>query len=85
MPHKTVQLLAVHAPQGVQGVVRGDRRIVGGAIDGLAAQVSVPGETGRRAGYRATGSRLPVGLSLHQNHRVQGRDGNGWSDDCYNV
>lgn len=85
MPHQTVQLLAVHAPEGVEGVVRGDRPVVTGAIDGLASQVAVPGEAGRRAGYRATGSGLPVGLSLHQNHRVQGGDRNGWRGDCYNV
>ncbi len=85
MPHQTVQLLAVHAPQGVQGVVRGDRRVAGGAIDGLTVQVSVPGEMGRRVGYRATQSSLPVGLSLHQNHRVQRGDRIGWRDDCYSV
>lgn len=78
MPHQTVQLLAIHAPQGVQGVVGGDRPIVRGAIDGLAIQVGVPGEAGRWAGNRATGSSLSVGLSLHQNHRIQAWDGIGW-------
>lgn len=77
MPHQTIQLLAVHAPQGVQGEVRGDRNVVG-AVDGLAGQLGVPGQAGRRAGHRATGSGLPVALSLHQNHRVHGGDRNGW-------
>lgn len=49
MPHQTVQFLAVHAPEGVQGVIRGHSAVVGGAIDGLAIQVGVPGEAGRRA------------------------------------
>lgn len=85
MPHQTVQLLAIHAPQWVQGVLRGDHPIVGGAIGGLAVQVRVPGEAGRWAGYRATESGLPVGLTLHQSHRVQGGDRNGWRGDCYSV
>lgn len=78
MPHDTVQLLAIHAPEGVQGVVRGDGPVIGGAIGGLAIQVGFPGEAGGRAGHRATGSGLPVGLALHQDHGVQGGDGNGW-------
>lgn len=82
MPHQTVQLLAIHVPQGVQGVVGGDCPIVRGAIDGLAIQVGVPGEARRWAGNRATGSSLSVGLSLHQNHGVQGGDGIGWRGDC---
>lgn len=51
MPHQTVQLLAIHAPQRMQGVVRRDRPVVGRAVDGLAVQVGVPGEAGRWAGY----------------------------------
>ena len=82
MPHQTVQPLAVHAPQGVQGVLRGDRPVFGGAVDGLAVQVGVPGDAGRRAAYSAAGSGLTIGLSLHQNHRVQGGDRNGCREDC---
>lgn len=78
MPHQAVQLLAVHAPQGVQGVLRGDQAIVSRTIAGLTVEVRVPGKAGRRAGYRAAGGSLPVGLSLHQNHRVQRGDGNSW-------
>lgn len=85
MPHQTVQLLAIHAPQGVQGVLRGDHPIVGGAIGGLAVQVCVPWETGRWACDRTTESGLPVGLSLHQSHRVQGGDRNGWRGEFHNV
>lgn len=85
MPHQTVQLFPVHAAQGVQGVVAGHGPALVGAVLGLAWQVGVPGEAGGRAGYRATGSGLSVGLSLHQNHRVQGGDRNGWRGDCYNV
>lgn len=85
MPHQTVQLLPVHAPQGMQGEVCGDRPIVRGAVGGLAVQLSVPGEAGRRAGYRAAGSGQSVGLSLDQNYRIQGGDGRGWRADCYNV
>lgn len=78
MPHQTVQLLAVHAPQGVQGVLRGDHPVVGGAVGGLAVQLRIPGEAGRRACYGATKGGLPVGLTLYQSHRVQGGDGDGW-------
>lgn len=78
MPHQAVQLIAVHAPQGVQGVLGGHHPIVRGSIGRLAIQLCVPGEAGRWAGYRATESSLPVGLSLHQSHWFQGRDGNGW-------
>lgn len=85
MPHQTVQLLAIHAPQGVQGVVRGDRPVVGRAVDGLAIQVGVPGDAGRWAGYGSTGSSLSVGLALHQNHRLQGGDRDGWREHCYSV
>lgn len=78
MPHQTVQLLAIHGPQGVQGVVRGDHPVVRWAIGGLAIQVRLPGEAGGRSGHRATQSSLSVGLTLHQNYRFQGGDGDGW-------
>lgn len=80
VPHQTVQLLAVHASQGVQGEKRGDRPVVRGTVGGLTVQVRVPGEAGGRSGYGATGGGLPVGLTLHQDHRLDGGDRNGWRE-----
>ena len=75
---QAVQLLAVHAPQGVQGVVGGHGAGVGGAVGGLAVEVGVPGEAGQRAGHGATGGGQTVRLALHQDDRVQGGDGHSW-------
>lgn len=80
VPDQTVQLLAVHASQGVQGEKCGDRPVVRGTVGGLTVQVRVPGEAGRRSGYGAAGGGLPVGLALHQNHRLDGGDGDAWRE-----
>lgn len=75
MPHQTVQLFPVHAAQGVQGVVAGHGPALVGAVLGLAWQVGVPGEAGGRAAHGSTGGGHAVRLALHQEHRLQGRDG----------
>lgn len=80
VPHQAVQLHAVHVPQGVQGVLRGDHPIVRRAVGGLAVQVGVPGEARGRMCHGATVSSLSVGLSLHQSYGFQGRYGNGWRE-----
>lgn len=77
VPHQAVQLHAVHGPERVQRVVRGDRPVVRRAIGRLAVQVGVPGDAGRRAGHRATQRGLSVGLAFHQGERFQGGDGDG--------
>lgn len=77
MPHQTVQLHAVHGPQRVQRVVRGDRPAGRRAIGWLAVQAGVPGDAGRRAGHRATQCSLSVGLAFHQRDRFQRGDGDG--------
>ena len=56
MPHQTVQLLPVHAAQGVQRVEAGHGAALLGAVLGLPRQVGIPGETGRRAAHGTTGS-----------------------------
>lgn len=75
MPHQTVQLLPVHAAQGVQGVEAGHGAALLGAVVGLSWQVSVPGEMGRRAAHGTTGSSHTERLALHQHLRLQGGDG----------
>lgn len=74
MPHQTVQLLPVHVAQGVQGIVAGHGPALLGAVVGLARQVGVPGEAGKRAAHGPTGGGHAVGLALHQEHRIQGGD-----------
>lgn len=75
MPHQTVQLFPVHAAEGVQGVVAGHGPALFGAVLGLAWQVSVPGETRRRAAHGSTGSGHTERLALHQDLSLQGGDG----------
>lgn len=75
MPHQTIQLLPVHAAQGVQGVVAGHRAALFGAVLGLARQVGVPGETRGRVAHRPTGGSHAERLALHQELGLQGGDG----------
>lgn len=75
MPHQTVQLFPIHATQGVQGVVAGHGPALVGAVLGLAWQVGVPGETGKRATHGSAGGGHTVRLALHQGYRIQGGDG----------
>lgn len=85
MPHQTVQLHAVHGPQRVQRVVRGDRPAVRRAIGWLAVEAGVPGDAGKRAGHRATQCSLSVGLAFHQRDRFQRGDGDGCRGEGYEV
>lgn len=56
MPHQAVQLLSVHAPQGVQREEAGHGAGVLGAVLDFALQVRVPGDDGGRPAHRSTGS-----------------------------
>lgn len=78
VPNQAVQLLAIHAPQGVQGELCGHCPAVHRTIDGLTVQCGVPREAGTRVCYRATGGHLLVRLSLHHNHGIQRGNGSDW-------
>lgn len=75
VPDQTVQLLAVHASQRVQGEHGGDGAVGRGAVGGLTVQLGVPGQRGGRAGDRAARRRRAVLVPLYQRHRLQGGDG----------
>lgn len=76
VPHQTVQPLAVHAPERVQGVLGRHHAVVVRAVGGLACQLRVPGQVRGGQGSGATGGGNTV-QTLHQDRGLQGRDGDG--------
>lgn len=55
MPHETVELLPIHAPQGVQREEAGHGACVLGAVLDLARQVRVPRDERGRVADGSTG------------------------------